>query len=71
MSGEFVDTNILVYAHDSSAARKRDIAAGLLVQLADSDSGLLSTQVMMEFFVSVTRKIPKPLKWCRCAISSV
>ena len=61
MSGEFLDTNILVYAHDSTARKKQEIAADLLLRLSAEHAGLLSTQVLMEFFVTVTRKIPKPL----------
>ncbi len=59
--GEFVDTNVLVYAHDSSAGEKRDVAVDLVLRLARDGTGLLSLQVLMEFFVAVTRKIPRPL----------
>jgi predicted nucleic acid-binding protein len=62
MSGEFVDTNVLLYAHDSSAGRKRDAAVALISRLIDEQSGLLSTQVLMEFFVSATRKLPHRLE---------
>jgi predicted nucleic acid-binding protein len=63
MSGNrrFVDTNILVYAHDDSAGNKRDQARTLIEQLWESRDGCLSVQVLQEFFVSVTRKIAKPL----------
>ena len=63
MSGNhrFVDTNILLYAHDESAAGKRDRARALVEQLWESRDGCLSVQVLQEFFVSVTRKIAKPL----------
>ena len=63
MSGNrrFVDTNILVYAHDDSAGVKRDQARALVEQLWESRDGCLSVQVLQEFFVSVTRKIAKPL----------
>jgi len=63
MSGNrrFVDTNILVYAHDNSAGPKRDKARALVEQLWESRDGCLSVQVLQEFFVSVTRKIAKPL----------
>jgi predicted nucleic acid-binding protein len=63
MSGDrsFVDTNILVYAHDDSAAGKRDQARALVEQLWESRNGCLSVQVLQEFFVTVTRKIAKPL----------
>ena len=57
----FVDTNILVYAHDRSGGRKSEIAEGLLRQLWDQERGVLSLQVLNEYFVNVTRKIPKPL----------
>ena len=61
MSGEFVDTNILVYAHDKTAGEKRKIASDLLLRLFDDEVGLMSVQVLMEFFITVTRKIEKPL----------
>ncbi len=63
MSGnrQFVDTNILLYAHDSSAGTKRDQARALVEQLWESREGCLSVQVLQEFYVNVTRKIAKPL----------
>jgi len=61
MGGEFVDTNILVYAHDLSAEKKRRIAKDVLLRLVNENRGLTSVQVQMEFFVAVTRKIPKRL----------
>lgn len=57
----FVDTNILVYAHDSSAGRKSEIAEKLLRELWGNECGVLSVQVLNEFFVNVTRKIPQAL----------
>jgi predicted nucleic acid-binding protein len=56
MSGNrrFVDTNILLYAHDDSAGAKRDRARALLEQLWDSREGCLSVQVLQEFFVNAT-----------------
>jgi len=57
----FVDTNVLVYAHDLDAGRKHDVAAALLRDLWESRDGVLSTQVLQEFYVSVTRKIAKPV----------
>ena len=57
----FVDTNILVYAHDVDAGRRHDVAAGLLRQLWDARDGVVSTQVLQEFYVSITRKIPKAI----------
>ncbi|MCK9461829.1 MAG: PIN domain-containing protein [Proteobacteria bacterium] len=57
----FVDTNILIYAHDSDAGRKRELASAILVELWQSRRGTLSTQVLQEFYVNVTRKIAHPL----------
>ena len=57
----FVDTNILVYAHDDSAGGKRDQAWALNEQLREARDGGLSVPVLQEFFVTVTRKIAKPL----------
>lgn len=58
----FLDTNILVYAHDTSAGKKHEIASKILLDLWDSGQGVISTQVLQEFFLSVTRKIPKPMQ---------
>lgn len=57
----FVDANILVYAEDRDAGRKHAIARDLVVDLWHSGEGVLSVQVLQEFFVNVTRKIPRPL----------
>lgn len=57
----FLDTNIIIYAYDLSAGRKREVARKIMADLWDSGRGLLSTQVLQEFFVSATRKISKPL----------
>ena len=57
----FLDTNILIYAHDTSAGKKHELARNIVLELWESGEGVLSTQVLQEFFVSVTKKIPKPL----------
>lgn len=63
MSGRvFVDTNILIYAHDIDAGKKHGKAARILVDLWQSRMGVMSTQVLQEFYVNVTRKIPNPLE---------
>jgi predicted nucleic acid-binding protein len=62
MSGiVFVDTNVLVYAHDADAGSKRDRAEKLLRELWDSGVGRLSVQVLQEFYVNATRKLATPL----------
>ncbi len=57
----FVDTNVLVYAHDSTAGSKREVAAALVEELWESRRGCLSVQVLQELFVTLTRKLPKRL----------
>ncbi len=58
---QFVDTNILIYAYDVSAGEKHHRARTLLEELWLTGNGCLSTQVLQEFYINVTRKIPKPL----------
>ena len=57
----FVDTNVLVYAHDASEAEKQRAARALLERLWADRSGVLSTQVLQEFYVVATRKFRPPM----------
>ena len=57
----FVDTNVLIYAHDIDAGRKHDVAKAVLRDLWAERAGVLSTQVLQEFYVNATRKLKKPL----------
>jgi predicted nucleic acid-binding protein len=57
----FVDTNVLVYAYDQDAGPKRRVASELLRTLWQEEEGAISTQVLQEFYVTVTRKVAKPL----------
>ncbi len=57
----FVDTNVLIYAHDLDAGDKHAIASDILRDLWSTRLGMLSTQVLQEFYVNVTRKIPSSL----------
>jgi len=57
----FVDTNVLVYAEDRDAKKKHEVARDLIVELWDARGGVLSIQVLQEFYVNVTRKLKKPL----------
>src|SRR5260370_28997875 len=62
MSGRtFVDTNVLIYAHDVDAKSKRATAKNILRELWSERTGVLSMQVLQEFYVNVTRKIRSPL----------
>ncbi len=58
---QFVDTNILVYAHDKSAEQKHQQAKTLVQSLWNSGTGCLSVQVLQEFYVTVTQKVSQPL----------
>ncbi|HAR50044.1 twitching motility protein PilT [Smithella sp. SCADC] len=58
----FVDTNILVYAHDLSAGDRHTRAFAVIESLWEEQTGVISTQVLQEFYVTVTRKIKNPLK---------
>ena len=57
----FVDTNILMYAHDRAAGEKHLRAKALVEQLWESRSGAVSTQVLQELAVNLRRKAKKPL----------
>ena len=57
----FLDTNILVYAHDSAENKKRERARELIRGLFKTGFGAISTQVLQEFYVTVTGKITTPL----------
>jgi len=58
----FVDTNILVYAHDRLAGVKHDRARTLIEQLWQSGNGVLSTQVLQELCLNLRRKANPPLQ---------
>jgi predicted nucleic acid-binding protein len=57
----FVDTNVLIYAHDVDAGQKYEAAKQALSELWANRTGFLSMQVLQEFYVNVTRKLSKPL----------
>ena len=57
----FVDTNILMYAHDTAAGEKHARAKALVEDLWESRSGVVSTQVLQELAVNLRRKAKKPL----------
>jgi predicted nucleic acid-binding protein len=57
----FIDTNVLIYAHDVDARRKHEAAKRVLHELWSEHTGVLSMQVLQEFYVNVTRKISRPI----------
>lgn len=58
---QFVDTNVLIYAHDFSAGEKHTRSRELIAGLWESGLGCLNVQVLQEFYVNVTEKVAKPL----------
>jgi predicted nucleic acid-binding protein len=63
----FVDTNVLVYAHDRGAGARHLVARALLERLWGEHSGVLSTQVVQEFYVNVRRKARHPISAAEAA----
>lgn len=57
MSKIFIDTNILVYAVDSHDLNKKKKCRSLLKRLGPELRGVISTQVMQEFYVTATKKL--------------
>ncbi len=56
----FVDTNILMYAHDKSAGAKHNRARALIEELWRTRCGVVSTQVLQELCVNLRRKAGRP-----------
>lgn len=61
MTRSFLDTNVLVYLFDADAPQKKATAQALLEREATRGRAVLSTQVLQEFYVAVTRKLAEPL----------
>lgn len=53
----FLDANILVYAQDRDSPAKRRRSRQVIAALAEAGTGVISTQVLQEFYVAVTRKL--------------
>lgn len=58
----FLDTNILIYAFDTSTGEKYQRASKLLEELWVEENGCISIQVLQEFYVNVTRKALQALE---------
>ncbi len=61
MPGKLIDTNILVYAYDTSEGEKHTAARDLVRHLWIDGGGVVCLQNLMEFFVVITRKVEKPV----------
>jgi len=57
----FLDTNILIYAYDKQAEARHAVALDIVRSYWEHRGALISTQVLQEFYVNVTQKIPQPL----------
>ena len=57
----FIDTSLLVHAHDLDSGLKRAIAEQVLTQLWEDETGVLSTQVLLEFYAALTGAIASPV----------
>jgi predicted nucleic acid-binding protein len=58
----FLDTNVLLYAYDPADPLKRHLATALIERLSGSGGGIISTQVLGEFFSLATRKMGMPVE---------
>lgn len=56
----FVDTNVLIYAHDASAGVRHRQARDLVARLWETGGAVISTQVLQEFIVNILRKTASP-----------
>jgi len=61
MSGDFIDTNVLIYLFDETDDRKRGTAERLIRTALESRNGRISHQVVQETLNVVTRKLPSPM----------
>ena len=56
----FLDSNILIYGDDLDAGQKNATALKIIEEAVDSGGGVISTQVLQEYFVNATRKLGVP-----------
>ena len=61
MPDRLIDTNILVYAYDTSEGAKHDFAKNIVKQIWQDNGGVVCVQNLMEFFVVITKKVTSPI----------
>ncbi|MDI6603343.1 MAG: PIN domain-containing protein [Patescibacteria group bacterium] len=61
MPDKLIDTNILVYAYDTSEGTKHEVSKSLLKQVWEVGGGIVCLQNLMEFFVVITQKVENPI----------
>ena len=57
----FVDTNILIYAHDPGSGARHEAAKSLVSRLWRQRSGVISTQLLQELYVNLRKVARKPI----------
>jgi predicted nucleic acid-binding protein len=58
---EFIDTNVLVYAHQGGAGEKHRLSIELIDRLTMDSTGCVSIQILLEFYAVATRKLGMPI----------
>ncbi len=61
MTDKLIDTNILVYAYDTSEGGKHNTSKNLLIQIWENGGGVVCLQNLMEFFFVITKKVENPI----------
>jgi predicted nucleic acid-binding protein len=61
MSGDFIDSNVFVYLFDETDERKRRRAGQILESALQTNSAIISFQVVQETLNVVTRKLATPM----------
>ncbi|MBN2543287.1 hypothetical protein JXI42_10520 [bacterium] len=61
MPDNLIDTNIILYAYDSSEGNKHVISKNLLKQIWGKGGGIVCLQNLMEFSVVITSKVENPI----------
>lgn len=64
----FFDTNVLIYSDDGAYPAKRNRALDLIEVHRTSRTGVVSTQVLQEYFVNATRKLGLEPKFARSKV---
>jgi predicted nucleic acid-binding protein len=67
----FLDSNVVVYTDDPEAHAKRDRAVGLVEAARQTGLGVISTQVMQEYFSAITRKLGTPAAAAREKVATL
>lgn len=67
----FVDTNIIIYCFDDADLDKKKTAVQVMESLWECSNGVLSLQVLKEFFVTVTKKLSPSMDFCEARSATI